>query len=230
MPRFLKDETGAVTVDWVVLTAAGVGLGLAVMGLVQTGAASQSDDVDETLRGIGIMTSFTKIYSTNDFSDGRGDWSGGELINFEGFGDILALSGSSPTADLPLEVESQYSYAVVEFDMVFGDSWDGEQATISLNGQELAMGEFNWQSGEPTITTYDTETDTQITLTRSSTDTGSGRGRWQSQNDYTYSVQVVAANDGSALQLGASTTLNSGTNDEFFGIDNVQVSGAISKP
>lgn len=31
---FLKDDAGAVTVDWVVLTAAIVGLGLAVMGIV----------------------------------------------------------------------------------------------------------------------------------------------------------------------------------------------------
>ena len=31
---FLNDETGAVTVDWVVLTAAVVGLGLAVMAAI----------------------------------------------------------------------------------------------------------------------------------------------------------------------------------------------------
>ncbi len=33
--RFQKDEDGAVTVDWVVLTAAVVGLGLLVISLVQ---------------------------------------------------------------------------------------------------------------------------------------------------------------------------------------------------
>ena len=32
---FLKDEAGAVTVDWVVLTAAVVGLGLVVFSFVQ---------------------------------------------------------------------------------------------------------------------------------------------------------------------------------------------------
>lgn len=37
---FLKNETGAVTVDWVVMTAAVVGLGIATMGVVQTGLGS----------------------------------------------------------------------------------------------------------------------------------------------------------------------------------------------
>ncbi|UWQ20233.1 Flp family type IVb pilin [Jannaschia sp. W003] len=37
LARFVRDEAGAVTVDWVVLTAALVGLGLAVMGVVSSG-------------------------------------------------------------------------------------------------------------------------------------------------------------------------------------------------
>jgi Flp pilus assembly pilin Flp len=37
MNRFAKDEDGAVTVDWVVLTAAIVGLGLVVMNAIKPG-------------------------------------------------------------------------------------------------------------------------------------------------------------------------------------------------
>ena len=37
---FLNDESGAVTVDWVVLTAAVVGLGIVVMNTVGTGIES----------------------------------------------------------------------------------------------------------------------------------------------------------------------------------------------
>lgn len=39
---FIKDETGAVTVDWVVLTAAVVGLGIATAGVVQRGMGTAS--------------------------------------------------------------------------------------------------------------------------------------------------------------------------------------------
>jgi Flp pilus assembly pilin Flp len=46
--RFLNDESGAVTVDWVVLTAAIVGLGIAVIAAIATsiGNVTQAADAD----------------------------------------------------------------------------------------------------------------------------------------------------------------------------------------
>ncbi|MCB5411197.1 Flp family type IVb pilin [Pseudogemmobacter faecipullorum] len=43
--RFQKDEDGAVTVDWVVLTAAIVGLGLIVMAAVRPSIENLADDI-----------------------------------------------------------------------------------------------------------------------------------------------------------------------------------------
>ena len=43
--NFAKSESGAVTVDWVVLTAAIVGLGLAVMAVVSGGIESLSGEI-----------------------------------------------------------------------------------------------------------------------------------------------------------------------------------------
>ncbi len=43
--KFGRDENGAVTVDWVVLTAAIVGLGIAVISTVAQGALNQSTGV-----------------------------------------------------------------------------------------------------------------------------------------------------------------------------------------
>ncbi len=51
---FRNDESGAVTVDWVVLTAAIVGLGIAVYGVVSGGI----QDIDNQLTGQAISTSF----------------------------------------------------------------------------------------------------------------------------------------------------------------------------
>jgi Flp pilus assembly pilin Flp len=42
---FLNDETGAVTVDWVVLTAAVVGLGLVVFTFVQPAVSNLAQDI-----------------------------------------------------------------------------------------------------------------------------------------------------------------------------------------
>ena len=52
---FRADEDGAVTVDWVVLTAAIVGLGIAVLASVRTGA---------TTMGTGIKTELSKSVPT----------------------------------------------------------------------------------------------------------------------------------------------------------------------
>jgi Flp pilus assembly pilin Flp len=46
---FRADESGAVTVDWVVLTAAIVGLGLVVMQSVGGGVTDMTDKIAEQL-------------------------------------------------------------------------------------------------------------------------------------------------------------------------------------
>ena len=47
--NFASNESGAVTVDWVVLTAALVGLGLAVMAVVSNGVGDLSGDINTQL-------------------------------------------------------------------------------------------------------------------------------------------------------------------------------------
>ena len=59
MNPFIEGEEGAVTADWVVVTASLVGLALAVSAVVSNGLASQSGDLERTLRGTDrIRTSF----------------------------------------------------------------------------------------------------------------------------------------------------------------------------
>jgi len=54
--NFKNDEAGAVTVDWVVLTAAIVGLGLAVIASVRTGAGALATDISSSLTGASVAT------------------------------------------------------------------------------------------------------------------------------------------------------------------------------
>ncbi|MFB9151494.1 Flp family type IVb pilin [Roseovarius ramblicola] len=46
---FARDEDGAVTVDWVVLTAAIVGLGIAAIATVKGGVDSLAGEIDGSL-------------------------------------------------------------------------------------------------------------------------------------------------------------------------------------
>jgi Flp pilus assembly pilin Flp len=56
---FLNDESGAVTVDWVVLTAAIVGLGIAVLTSVGTGTTTLADNVSGALATTPVSTTAT---------------------------------------------------------------------------------------------------------------------------------------------------------------------------
>jgi Flp pilus assembly pilin Flp len=51
---FLNDETGAVTVDWVVLTAAVVGLGLVVFTFVQPAISQLASDIGAEVDAAGV--------------------------------------------------------------------------------------------------------------------------------------------------------------------------------
>ena len=51
---FARDENGAVTVDWVVLTAAVVGLAVAAYGSIQSGASSLTASTNTTMSGMTV--------------------------------------------------------------------------------------------------------------------------------------------------------------------------------
>ena len=56
--NFVSNESGAVTVDWVVLTAAIVGLGLAVMSVVSGGTEDLTNKIGTQLSTQVIKTTF----------------------------------------------------------------------------------------------------------------------------------------------------------------------------
>ena len=58
LKTFATAESGAVTVDWVVLTAALVGLGLAVMGVVSGGVEDLTGDIETQLGADIVSPSF----------------------------------------------------------------------------------------------------------------------------------------------------------------------------
>jgi len=55
---FQRDEDGAVTVDWVVLTAAIVGLGIAILTTVGNATDDYADEIGTHLSSLGIKTTY----------------------------------------------------------------------------------------------------------------------------------------------------------------------------
>ena len=93
-PNFLKDESGAVTVDWTVMTAAIVGLGIATYGVVSGGINQLSTNTSTHLSTDWISTSFgARIFAAMDFTGGdAGGWTGGTIMDpIAALGDMLVL-------------------------------------------------------------------------------------------------------------------------------------------
>ena len=74
LKNFIASESGAVTVDWVVLTAALVGLALAVMGVVSSGVQTASENIQDQLETDMIGTGFGSV--TTDNGDGTSTTTG----------------------------------------------------------------------------------------------------------------------------------------------------------
>lgn len=58
LKSFALSESGAISVDWVVLTAALVGLGLAVTNIVSTGLSDLSSDIRIQLERNHVSSGF----------------------------------------------------------------------------------------------------------------------------------------------------------------------------
>jgi Flp pilus assembly pilin Flp len=58
--NFIQEENGAVTVDWVVLTAAIVGLGVVVITTVGEGALDTSTGLGVVLANKDVMTNYSE--------------------------------------------------------------------------------------------------------------------------------------------------------------------------
>ncbi len=65
LTSFVVNDSGAVTVDWVVLTAALVGLGLAVMSVVSGGLENLSGDIKTQLEVDHVNAGFSSSSSSS---------------------------------------------------------------------------------------------------------------------------------------------------------------------
>ncbi len=224
---FIKDDSGAVTVDWVVLTGATVGLGLATMGVVSGGIENLSTDVSNQMRNQEVGGLFSNwgaasILASADFTNGdMGGWVGGQVMApIEALGEMLVL-GPGQSTSLSLEVPEGAETATLSFDLIGGDSLDNEVATITTNGTTVTLAR-GLHNGTMTFTTPDVEGVTVNTeVIQSGTNIGgNGPSSWR---DSVTRVSVTVDDPGTDLELGMTSGANQHIGDEFFGIDNVEV-------
>lgn len=219
-PRhFLTSESGAVAVDWVVLTGALVGLGLAASLVVSAGVENVSEETAEEMGGIQIRTRFaalTDLFST-DFSNGASGWLGGNVVSLTGFGDVLQL-GPGEQAEMSINIPPGATSATLSFDLIGGDDLDGEPATIMVNGQPVSV--YRDDHGNITVSGNDVS-GISVDVQQQYTNSPVGAGTHGHDSMATYTITVD--NPGTSVTLGVHSGANAHTGDEFYAVDNVSV-------
>ena len=132
---FIRNEDGAVTVDFVVLTAATVGLGVAVLGVVSGGIENVSQDVDDQLVSQVIQTSFV------------------EPLTFAGQNPLMSAWIEEPVCIMSGGGGDQDGDAV-QFSCSGGGSGTNSFYTMS-DGSSWTRKEFSPNDGPTTTTWYD---------------------------------------------------------------------------
>ena len=226
---FLSNDSGAVTVDWVVLTGSVVGLGLATMAVVSGGVENLSTDTANSLASQSASGNFswgiggpTVLANTNFTNGDMGGWVGGQVMApIEELGEMLVL-GPFESTSLTLDVPEGADSATLTFDLIGGDSLDNEVATIATNGTTVTLAR-GLHNGTMTFTTPDIEGVT-VTTEVISEGTNIGGASPASWRDSVTRVSVTVDDPGTELALGVQSGANQHIGDEFFGIDNVEVS------
>jgi len=217
---FCSEESGAVTVDWVVLTAAVVGLGLASAAVVSAGVGTVSNDTADAISGTPIAMSFARASDlfSSGFSDGANGWLGGTATSLAGFGDVLQL-GAGETAELTLAVPAGAQSATLSFDLIAGDDLDaGDTATIMVNGQAVSFyeddhGNVSVSGNAPAGFTVDVEHQ------YINDPVGAGSHGHDSVSTYTITVN----DPGTSVTLGVHSGTDEPVSSEFYALDNVTV-------
>lgn len=218
--QFYHSETGAVTVDWVVLTAALVGLGLAVLSVVGDGIGNAANATSDALSNTSATYRFAlrRTFST-DFSSGTGGWLGGSATTLSGFGDVLQLGpgeGTQFTFDIPPGAEE----AVITFDIIAGDDLDrGDTATVLINGEVVSIYEDN--HGRVSVSGNAPQGIT-VDVTHQAINDPIGAGGHGHDSVSTYAITV--SNPGTNVTVGVNSGANGPTSEEFYALDNVDIS------
>lgn len=161
---FLKQESGAVTVDWTVMAAAVVGLGLASAGAVQVGTGNLGEAIRSSLSGAStasLQWAFARDIVSQNFANGDfSGWSVARPGNFGAWGAMLGPFGID-THHNPLNynvsLPEGISNGLITFDLIIADSWDGvngrhgglhtlgDSLRFIVDGQIVTTEHFNQQ-------------------------------------------------------------------------------------
>ena len=227
--RFVRDETGALTVEYVLLAAAVTALGIGSSDVINRGLAALAGNVDSELSGDPV-TGIDGMAYDDGFDDGAAGWSGAAVSNVRGFGNVLgpiAGSGGAEAVSKEFDVAPGAKSATIKFDLIAGDSLDGEDGIVYLNGREVGRLRAH-HSEVPVFRPSSWLEEEGISISAQVIDSRVNLGGSVERPDWRDSrtaISISIANPTEKVRFGFGSNANSGVDDEFFAIDNFKAAG-----
>lgn len=251
MLRFFAEESGAVTVDWVVVTGAAVGLSLSSVAAVRMGTNNMGEAISSSLSGASVapLRWLSSVEVTRQlFADGNFDgWSMAKQTAVGAWG-VMQGPFAKETLNNPLtydvKLSETASNALIEFDLLVLDSWDGaagpgnpwtppsgDVLRFQINGQTISAEPFvqstnhvGYRPGMMEERNSSVEIDgATYNLRLVPQDILKSNQYGHGTPDQKWRVQLEAVNAPQDFQLGYSASISAGVGNESFGITNFSV-------
>ncbi|MBF9031849.1 hypothetical protein HKCCE3408_15730 [Rhodobacterales bacterium HKCCE3408] len=221
LASFRADQSGAVAVDWVVLSGAVVGLGIAVTLVVSGGLEDLTGEIQLSLAEMDAQSGFIERLqefgqALTGFSDGTGGWSGGDVVSMDGIGDVYQV-GPQSTIGGSWDLPPGTAQATVEFDLYGLDTLNNEPATITVNGQ--VAGIVTVDNGTATFTSVNGGTTTFEANSMSQGTDLNGNGHADTRTQ----VRLTVSNPGDSVSVQVSSDAHANVDNESYAIDDFRV-------
>ncbi|MEM9795644.1 MAG: hypothetical protein AAF919_04100 [Pseudomonadota bacterium] len=225
-PRdFATDESGVVSVDYVVLTAGACGLMLVFSETILGAFGVFSGTVEGELSGREVAAQSSSLSYNDGFDNGAEGWTGASATHVHGAGNVLGPIGGGTEVSRSFEVAGNGEPATFTFDVMSFDGLNGEDGIIKVDGVEV--GRVSVTDGNATFIGSGTSdidvsgfvTDNAVQIGGASLDPTSGM-------DSRTQVTITVNNPTSGtVDIGFSSTADGSTATESFAIDNFTATG-----
>lgn len=229
LTSFLRDEAGAVTVEYVVLAAAITGVALGSADIINRGLAVLAGTIDSELAEDVSAGTGALVYS-DGFDNGSAGWNGATVADIRGVGKVLGPIGGSGGAQAitrEFQIDPNAASATFSFDLLALDSLDNESGIVYINGREVGRVTSN---GGNTSFTPATGLAAGMTITGTIVDNQVQLGGLRPDSagysmDSRTRIQISMTEPSDKVTFGFGSTANQGVDDESFAIDNFNATG-----
>ena len=232
--RFIAGERGAITVDYVVLTAAACGVAIACSDQLRAGLDVVAGVISTELSSGGQEENADGSLTYSDrFDNGASGWNGATVSKIFGIGNALgpiAGSGGAASVTRDFEMMDGLEATSLTFDVLALDSLDGESGYIYLG--DIQVGKITSRLGETSFEANEVEgVDVSFKIIDQNTQLGGSSidDDWykDSRTEVTISVTDPSAfkTDEGIMTFGFGSDANQGVEDESFALDNFTVTG-----